>query len=480
MGFAEYSQYDGLGLAELVRRGEVSPAELVEAATLRIDRHDPVLNAIVFDAREEARAAVRGAAADALPHGPFRGVPFLIKDLGCPVAGWPITSGSRFLAAEVSPADGLLTARYRGAGVVLLGKTNTPELGITGTTESALLGPCRNPWNSEHIAGGSSGGAAAATAAGIVPLAHASDGLGSIRIPAACCGLFGLKVTRDRNPGGLEDGGRALGFGVDHVVSRTVRDSAAMLDCTGHPEPASPFAPPAKARPYLEEIERPPGRLRIAFSTATPSGRPIDPEVEAAAAETAALLESLGHDVEPRGLGVDFRELYKTQGIVSAANAAANYRELCLRIGREAREDELEPLTWAGIRSGQRLSGERVFLAWRRLRVLCREAMRLFEEFDVFLTPVMGEPPPRIGHIDPVNLEPREIGRRQARAFPFTPPFNFTGQPAMSVPLAWSQGGLPIGMQLAGRYADEGTLFRLAAQLEQARPWIGRKPPSFG
>jgi amidase len=476
MGFDDYSNHDGLGLAELVRKGEVSPAELVEAAIERIERHNPTLNAIVHDARDEAR---RVAAGD-LPDGPFRGVPFLIKDLGLHVEGWPITSGSRFLKDEVSAADGVLTERYRAAGVVLLGKTNTPELGITGTTESAHLGPCRNPWNPDHISGGSSGGAASATAAGIVPLAHASDGLGSIRIPAACCGLFGMKVTRERNPSGPNDGGRALGFGVDHVVSRTVRDSAAMLDCTGYPEPASPYAPPPKARPYMEEIETSPGRLRIAFSTETPSGRPIDPEMAAAAKETATLLESLGHDIEERGLGIDYRLLYKTQSICSAANGAANYREMVERIGREANDDELEPLTWAGIRNGQKLSGERVFGAWRQLRVLNRQIMQLFEDFDVFLTPVMGTPPPRVGHIDPVNLEPREVGKRQARAFPFTPPFNFTGQPAMSVPLMESGDGLPLGMQLAGRYGDEGTLLRLAAQLEQAKPWIGRRPGLFG
>lgn len=476
MGFAEYSDYDGLGLAELVERGEVSPAELVEEATLRIDRHNPTLNAIVYDARDEARTTASGE----LPDGPFRGVPFLIKDLGCPVAGWPRTSGSRFLRDEVTPEDGELTRRFRAAGVILLGKTNTPELGITGTTESAHLGACRNPWNPEHISGGSSGGAASATAAGIVPLAHASDGLGSIRIPAACCGLFGMKTTRDRNPTGPNDGAAAIGFGVDHVVSRTVRDSAAMLDCTGYREAASPFASPGKQRPYLEEIAATPGRLRIAFSTETPSGRPIDAEVEAAAKETVALLESLGHDVEERGLGIDYRALYKTQGIVSAANAAANYREMVARVGREAEDDDFEPLTWAGIRAGQRLSGEQVFAALRRLRRMNREILGLFEEFDVFLTPVMGTPPPAIGHIDPVNLEPREVGKRQAKAFPFTPPFNFTGQPAMSVPLMQSSDGLPIGMQFAGRYADEATLFRLAAQLEKSRPWIGRKPQIWG
>ncbi len=251
MGIADYSDYDGLGLAELVARGDVSPAELVEEAIERIDRHNPALNAVVYDARDEARRVASGE----LPDGPFRGVPFLIKDLGCDVAGMPQTSGSRFLKDIVSESDGELTRRYRAAGVVILGKTNTPELGITGTTESAQLGPCRSPWNTDHITGGSSGGAAAATAAGIAPLAHASDGLGSIRIPAACCGLFGLKTTRERNPAGPKDAARAIGFAVDHVVSRSVRDSAAMLDCTGYPEPASPYAPPPKLRPYMEEIQ---------------------------------------------------------------------------------------------------------------------------------------------------------------------------------------------------------------------------------
>jgi amidase len=472
MGFPEYAEYDGLGLAALVREGQVTPAELTEAAIERIERHDGTLNAVVHRAFDEARRCAGGK----LPDGPFRGVPFLVKDLGCPVAGMPRTSGSRFLRDEVSLEDGELTRRYRAAGVVILGKTNTPELGITGTTESAHLGPCRNPWNPDHISGGSSGGAAAATAAGIVPLAHASGGRGPIRIPAACCGLFGLKTTRDRNPGGPHDPGRAIGMGVDHVVSRTVRDSAAMLDATGGPEPASPYAPPPKERPYLEELARPPGRLRIAFSGETPSGRPIHDDNRRALEETVTLLGELGHELVERDLGIDYRAFYRAQGIVSAANAAANLVELTLRVGREPEKDELEPLTWAGIERGRRLSGERVMGAWRQLRVSGREILALFEDFDVYLTPVLGTPPPPIGHIDPVNLDPREVGRRQARAFPFTPPFNVTGQPAMSVPLGWSEGGLPLGMQFAGRYADEATLFRLAAQLETAQPWSARRP----
>jgi amidase len=361
----------------------------------------------------------------------------------------------------------------------VLGKTNTPEHGITGTTESRLLGPCRNPWNPAHIAGGSSGGAAAAVAAGIVPMAHASDGLGSIRIPAACCGLFGLKTTRDRNPG-PDEAGNVLGFSVHHVVSRSVRDSAALLDATGHPEVGSPYADPARPRSYLEELRVPPGCLRIAFSSETPSGRPIDAEVRRALEDTASLLVELGHDVREAGLGIDYRALYRAHGTVATANAAAAMAESIEKLGREPREDELEPLTWSGIRHGRKLTGEAVLRGLRDLRRLTREIGRFFEFTDVFLTPVMGTPPPPIGHIDPVALSPRELNKRQAAAFPFTAPFNFTGQPAMSLPLAWSSAGLPIGMQFAGRYGDEATLFRVAAQLEAARPWRAKKPAIWG
>jgi amidase len=477
MGFDDYSNHDAVGLAELIRNGEIHPREVVEAAIERIERHDPVLNAVVHRDFDHARELAEGD----LPDGPFRGVPFLIKDLGCPVAGMPRSSGSRFLQGEMPAEDGVLAHRYRQAGLVFLGKTNTPEFGITGTTESALLGPCRNPWNPDHIAGGSSGGAAAATASGMVPMAHASDGLGSIRIPAACCGLVGLKTTRERNPsGGSSDVDRAIGMSVDHVVSRTVRDSAAMLDWTGWPEPGCPYGVRGKERPYVEEIQREPGRLRIGFSGATPSGRPIDPEIENALQQTAKSLEALGHDVFPADLGVDWRRFYAAQGVVSAANAAADLSAMIERVGREPEPDELEPLTWAGIRRGRKLGGEEVMRAWRTLRILTRQIVAAFDGFDVFLTPVLGTVPPKIGTIDPVALEPREVSKRQARAFPFTPPFNVSGQPAISLPLAWSAEGLPIGMQLAGRFADEATLFRLAAQLEQAHPWIDRKPPVWG
>ncbi|MFP6563388.1 MAG: amidase family protein [Myxococcota bacterium] len=474
----DYAEYDGLGLAELVKTGAVSPAELVEEAIARIEKHDGALNAVVYRAFEEARRDAGGE----LPEGSFRGVPFLVKDLGCPVAGMPRTSGSRFLKDEVPAEDGELTKRFRATGVVIVGKTNTPEHGITGTTESALLGPCRNPWNPDHIAGGSSGGAASATAAGMVPLAHASDGLGSIRIPAACCGLFGVKPTRDRNPNtaGGEDRDRVNGMSVDHVVSRSVRDSAAMLDATGYPENASPYAVPAKDRPYLDEVTTPPGTLRIAFSGATPGGRPIDPEIREALEATAELLVELGHEVEERDIDIDWRGLYRAQGATGAANLAAGVEEMTERIGRAPEEDDFERLTWSSVKLGRKLDGVTVMQGLRTLRTLAREILAFYDTCDVMLTPVLGTVPPPVGFIDPVNLEPREVQRRQGRTFPFTPPVNITGQPAMSMPLATSTEGLPIGMHFIARYADEATLFRLAGQLEEARPWRDRRPPIFG
>lgn len=476
MEMPNYADYDGLGLAELVAKKAVTPAELVECAIERIEKHNPVLNAVVYKGYDDARAWAKGD----LPDGPFRGVPFLIKDLGMPVAGWPRSHGSKFARNVVDAEDGGLTRRYRQAGVVPVGKTNTPEYGITGTTESAALGPCRNPWNPNHIAGGSSGGAASSVAAGIVPLAHASDGLGSIRIPAACCGLVGLKVTRDRNPNMPDGFDYALGNVVDHVVSRTVRDSAAMLDATGYAEPGSPYPSPPKARPYIEEIARSPGKLRIAWSWETPSGRPIEPEIQAALERTAALLKGLGHEVIERGLGIDYRALYASRGPAAAANFAAGMARLIDLIGREPEPDELEPLTWATLKAGRRQEGPAVMHSLQETRMLNRATLAAFEDIDVYLCPVLGTPVPEIGFIDPVNLEPKEVNRRQGRAFPYTPPFNYSGQPSMSLPIEVDANGLPIGMMFTAKYADEATLFRLAAQLEKEAPWKDRRPQVWG
>ncbi len=468
-----YADYDGVGLAELVAKKEVTPLELVDAAIERIEKHNPALNAVVYKGYDDARKWAKGP----LPDGPFKGVPFLIKDLGVKVGGWPATSGSHYLRDYVPEEDSILAKRYREAGMVFVGKTNTPEYGITGTTESARLGPCRNPWNTNHIAGGSSGGAASAVAAGIVPMAHASDGLGSIRIPAACCGLVGMKTTRARNPDSGEDGERAMGFSVDHVVTRTVRDSAAMLDATCAPEIDSPYPPLPYERPFLEEVSRNPGKLKIAYSLERPGKDTVHPENIAALEKTVMLLKELGHDVVEQGLGVDYRTLYRAQGAVSASNFAAGMAERQEMLGRAPEPEELEPLTWAALNAGNRITGAQAFWGWRTLRRLSREILHTLSPYDVFLCPVMGTPPPEIGFVDPVNLDPKEVNKRQGQVFPYTPPFNFTGQPSLSLPLWWSQDGLPLGMMFTAGYGDEATLYRLAGQLEQAQPWKDKRPP---
>ena len=475
MTLADYSDYDGLGLAELVRKGETSPLELVEAAIERIERHNGVLNAVVYKAYDEARSV----AARDLPDGPFKGVPFLIKDLGAQVKGWPRTSGSNFAQVAADEADSELISRYRVAGVVLLGKTNTPEFGIPGVTNSERLGACGNPWNQEHISGGSSGGAAAATASGMVPMAHASDGLGSIRIPAANCGLVGMKITRDRTPiCEVTDG--AMGFSVHHVVSRTVRDSAAMLDATGYAQASDPFQAPAKDGPYLAEVSRGPGRLRIAWSAETPSGRPIAEEMTAALHRTVELLEGLGHELFERGLGIDYRDLYRAQALVSASNFSASVQRWVAALGREPGEGELGPLARRGYEAGQRLTGQQALWGWQQLRLINRQILGRFEDIDVYLTPTMSRPSPRIDWLNPLTLDLKEFDRRQADTYATTPPFNFTGQPSVSLPLWESEAGLPIGMMFSGKFADEATLYRLAGQLEKEQPWKDRRPPIWG
>jgi amidase len=314
----------------------------------------------------------------------------------------------------------------------------------------------------------------------MVPLAHASDGMGSIRIPAACCGLFGLKVTRDRNPWYPEDTMRALPLSVHHAVTRSVRDSAALLDATGTKERTAAWGTPAKERPYLEELKRPPTRLRVAFTSERPDGLPLHPEVKAALEDTARLVAELGHDVEERALPINQALLYLALGPVAAANMAALVAEVAEQVGRTLREEELEPLTWSIVKRGRAVSGEEALRGLRWLQRLVREVLAFFETYDVYLTPVTGTPLPKLGHIDPLNPDPTQLNQRQAEAFPFSAPFNMTGQPAMSVPLGWSAGGLPLGMQFAARYGDEATLFRLAAQLEEARPWRERRPPIWG
>jgi amidase len=312
----------------------------------------------------------------------------------------------------------------------------------------------------------------------MVPMAHGSDGLGSIRIPAAQCGLVGLKPTQNRNPGGPDDRNRAAGWVVDHVLTRTVRDSAAMLDWTGYPEDDAPYAAPAKERPYTEEIRMPAGRLRIAFNCTTTHGGALHEDLRRVFEATVKLLEELGHTlIEKPSLGIDWRSLYRAQMAVSGAMFAANIDSWAQIVGHAPREDELEPLAWAAWRAGKALGAAEIGDGLRTLRLLTRQLLALWRDFDVLLTPTTITPAPPIGHLDPVSIEPREFHRRQGRAFNFTPPWNMTGQPAISLPLGMSASGLPIGMMFIARYGDEATLFRLSAQLEQARPWFDRHPP---
>ncbi|HJW41339.1 MAG TPA: amidase family protein [Rhizomicrobium sp.] len=474
MAFSEYADFDGLGLAHVVRRGDVTPLELLEEAIARIEKHNPTLNAVVYKAYDEARRT----AASKLPDGPFKGVPFLIKDISMEVAGWPMTNGSALLAGYVSQSDSELTKRYRAAGMVLAAKTNTPEFGIPGTTEGRFLGNCHNPWNPNHSTGGSSGGAAAAVASGIVPMAHASDGLGSIRIPAAQCGLFGMKPTQSRNPGGPDDRGRAHGLVVDHVVTRTVRDSAAMLDWTGYPEDDAPYAPAPKTRPYLDEIQTPPGRLRIAFCAQTIQELGLHPVVQATFEATVKLLGELGHTmIEKPVLGPNLRRLYSAQGYVSGAVAVVGYEEWAEKMQRPLDITTLEWLALSGYRAAKEATPKDVAWGLQTIRFIGREILALYRDFDVLLQPIQITPPPPLGFLDPMAVRAREFNRRQGQTFGLTPLANLTGQPSMSVPMGLSSDGLPLAMMFSGRYGDEATLFRLAAQLEQAHPWIDRKPP---
>lgn len=464
---------DATAQAELVRRGEVTPVELVEAAIERIDRLNPSINAVVTPMFDLALEAARGN----LPDGPFKGVPYLLKDLTATYAGVRMTGGSAFLADFVPGIDSELVRRLKAAGFLVLGKTNTPELGIAPTTEPRLFGPCRNPWDPTRSVGGSSGGSAAAVAAGMVTAAHGNDGGGSIRIPASCCGVFGLKPTRGRNPLGPNFGDIMSGLVADHALTRTVRDSAAILDATAGPDAGDPYFAPPPVRPYREEVGAPPGRLRIAFSDVSPLGGPVHPECREAVREAAGLCEELGHEVVEGAPPLDAGRYLPLFMALWAGGCAWSVDGLALVTGRTPTAEGFEPLTWALYERGKRIGAADYLLALQGLQQMARPVAGFFLEHDLWLTPTLAEPPLELGTLD---LPPEKLDEAVRRAFgftPFTSLFNATGQPAMSVPLRWSDAGLPIGVQFAARYGDEAILFRLAAQLEDARPWGERRPP---
>lgn len=492
--FDDYVRHDALSLADLVRRGQATPGELLDVAIARVEALEPALGAVVAKRYEQARAE----AATIDRQAPFCGVPFLVKDLLASFAGEPTGSGSRALRTLPMPVDSEMVRRFRAAGLVCFGRTATPEFGLTPYTEPLSTGPTRNPWSRGHSPGGSSGGSAAAVAAGIVPMASGGDGGGSIRIPASCCGLFGLKPSRGRNPTGPMFGELWHGMVVEGVLSRSVRDSAAALDATAGADAGAPYASPARPRPFVDEAATEPGRLRIAFSGQPLFGRQVHADCLEGLQATARLLESLGHEVVEAHPKIDKDALELAFVTVIAAEVAADLDALPRVLGRALRGDEVEPATRSLGLLGRALSAAQLASAARTLQLAARALVPFFERHDVLLTPTLGAPPARIGALQPTPAELRLLRAVNALGagwllkqpaaiqplvdktfdyIPNTPLFNITGQPAMSVPLHWNAAGLPIGMQFAARFGEGATLFRLAGQLEKARPWFERRPP---
>ena len=468
-----FDDYDAVGLAELVRKKQVSPQELLDEAIRRMEAADAHLNAVPIRHYEEARAQI----AAGLPDGPFKGVPFLLKDLNVALKGTLTTGGSRFFRDVRPDYDSDLVDRCQRAGFVIFGKTASPELGLTPTTESVLYGATRNPWNLERVAGGSSGGAGAVVGARVLPIAQGSDGGGSIRVPASCCGVFGLKTTRGRFPLGP---GRQEGWNGASVVgalSLTVRDMAAFVDACAGPIPgASYWAPPA-ARPYVQEVARAPGRLRIALQRQSGIGTAVDPECVAAVDAAARLCQSLGHTVEEAAPDLNPGVLAQAFMASISVGALKSVEDRAAVVGRQPTTEDLEAGTWRMVEAGRKVDG----LSYARAREAFDRAAEKMGSFmaryDLILSPTLGQPPVPLGT---VNLSPQDLDAAQlaTRTFtPFTAIYNMTGQPAMSVPLHWSADGLPVGVMFAARFGDEATLFRLAAQLERARPWRTRRPP---
>lgn len=468
----ELCQLDATGQAALIHQGKLSPQELLEHTLACITVLNPALNAVVTPMVDEARAQVDAG----LPDGPLRGVPLLLKDTTS-YAGVRLTSGSALFAHYVPRHDSELVRRYRQAGLVMVGKTNLPEFGIQPTTEPRLFGACRNPWDTGRSPGGSSGGAAAAVAAGMVALAHGSDGGGSLRIPASCCGLFGLKPTRGRVPFGPGASEPVSGFVVAHALTRSVRDSAALLDISAGPDVGIHCPAPSPARPFVDEVGQPPGRLRIAWSARPPGGGLVHPDCVAAVEEAATLCEELGQDVYERALDLDVAALYDTFLTLWAVGCTVALAALLYDQGKEPPADTLEPLTLALFEHARRTPAPVYELARLHVQRLARQIGQFFEPIDVWLSPALAEPPAPLGTFTPSPDNPLQAFWRGFDYTPFTALANLTGQPAAVLPLSWNAEGLPIGVQFVGHYGDEATLLRLASQLEQARPWAQRRPP---
>lgn len=467
------ADHDALGLAELVRTRQVSASELLESAIAQAEKHNPRYNFMAHKLYERARAAV--AVTKGVPDGPFQGVPWLVKDLNTHIAGEPTEQGSRYYKGNRATVTSELVKRHERAGLVIFGKTTTPEFGLTATTESKLYGLTRNPWDPTRIAGGSSGGAAAAVAAGVLPAAHATDGGGSIRIPASCCGLFGLKPSRGRVPMGPPRTEGWGGMSTHHAVTRSVRDSAALLDATHGLEPGSRYGAPTPERPYLEEVRRDPGRLRIALNLTPMMGTPIDPEVVAATRAAAALCEKLGHVVEEAAPKLDAGAIGKATFAIISSSIVADVNARAALTGIKPGLDVLEAATLAYYQMGLKTTGADYAQANNDLQAAAMSVAAFMTDYDILLSPTVASPPLPLGTIS-LSQDVQDYFRAITAYIPFSGLQNQTGQPSMSVPLAMSKAGLPIGIMFSARYGDEATLFRLAGQLEQAAPWRNRRP----
>jgi amidase len=493
----EFTGLDGTAQAELVRHQEVSPLELVDAAIAGIEQLNPQLNAVITPLFEKARALAQSGA---IPDGPFRGVPLLLKDLGAATGGDPLYMGMRLLrdAHFVAPYDTYLAGKLKAAGFVIIGKTNTPELGLLSTTEPEAFGPSCNPWDTSRSTGGSSGGSAAAVAARMVPIAHGNDGGGSIRIPASQCGVVGLKPSRGRVSWGPDLGELVHGFVMEHVLTRSVRDSAAVLDAIAGNMPGDPYSAPPQRVPFISEIAAPPDRLRIGFMNRTPQGVAVLHRDCLAAVENAArLLESLGHDLaESHPAALDEfligADLTKTGPSVSDqplanweafANVFVSDTRLTLNnlgaiIGRHITAQDVEPFTWTAAEYGSRVSATQYLASVQRLHAWSRRLAQWWSDgFDLLLTPTLASPAPLLGTTVATPYSSEQVLRRYVDFNAFCPAYNVTGQPAISLPLYWNSAGFPIGIQLVAAFGREDLLLRVAAQLEQALPWKDRHPP---
>ncbi|MDD2201337.1 MAG: amidase [Firmicutes bacterium] len=494
--FPEFHQYDGLGLAELVRKKDVTPLELVEEAISRIEAYNPKINAVIHKMYAKARERAKGK----LPEGSFTGVPFLIKDAMDTLEGEPTSSGTRIMRNVPQPHDSETVRRFRAAGLIFLGKTNLSELCLLPYTEPQAFGPTRNPWDLTRTPGGSSGGSAAAVAACMVPVAGGNDGGGSIRIPASCCGVFGLKPTRGRVPTGPDLGDPWRGLAQENVISRSVRDSAAMLDAIAGPDVGAPYWAPPVERPYREEVTTEPGRLRIAFTSHPFMGKDVHEDCIKGLNHTAQLLEQLGHEVVEAAPEVDREAFSLSYLTVIAAETCAQVSSIIKLVGQKPSVLDFEPGTQALAALGKVISAGDYAKALNYLSASSRQIARFFEAYDILITPTLAQSPVPIGSLQMSKTESR-IVRLQSRLnaawimkalhvidilakktfdfMPYTAVFNVTGQPAMSVPLHWNEEMLPVGMQFAAGFGAEGTLFRLAGQLERAQPWFDKLPPGL-